>query len=143
MYKADRSKVGITATFVGAAKKLNDVCDALKLAPTTITSVCTQLKLTSAALAQIQHLLLEDTDILENKPAVRDAFETALTSCLVSSTWLEKIMQKITKGLLDVQKESWKTKFWSFWNENDIKELSGQLQKQHVAVGVVVGLLQM
>jgi hypothetical protein len=105
--------------------------------------LCSQLKLTGASLSQIQHLLLEDTDVLQDRPDIIEAFDTALTACLVSSTWLEKYMQGITKGVLSTSQGSWKLRFKTLWNEHEVRELSGQLHTQQSAIGVVVGLLQM
>jgi hypothetical protein len=61
---------------------------------------------------------------------------------MVLSTWLDRYMQKITKGLLDVSRATWKTKFKTLWNEHEVKELSGQLQTQQGAISMLVGLLQ-
>jgi hypothetical protein len=80
-----------------------------------------QLKLTSASLSQIQWLLLKDTDILREKPDLVETFDTTLTNCLVLSTWLEKIMQSITRGVLDVSRGTWKMKFKTLWNGNEVK----------------------
>ncbi|KAF2625116.1 hypothetical protein BU25DRAFT_122996 [Macroventuria anomochaeta] len=97
----------------------------------------------SASLSQIQHLLLEDTDVLQNRPDILEAFDMALTACLVLSTWLDEYMQTITKGVLDINKGSWKMKFQTLWSEHEVEELSHQLQVQQGAISVVVGLLQM
>jgi hypothetical protein len=80
---------------------------------------------------------------LREKPDLVETFETTLTNCLVLSTWLEKYMQSITKGVLDVSRGSWKMKFKTLWNENEVKELLEQLHMQQGAISVLVGLLQM
>ncbi|KAL1794077.1 hypothetical protein ACET3X_007498 [Alternaria dauci] len=133
----------ITTTCVAAAKELNQIHVAWKRAPTTVSSLCSQLKLTGASLSQIQSLLLHNTDILQAKPALVETFDTTLTSCLVLSACLEKYMLKITKGVLDDSKLSWKAKFKTLWNEDEVKELLEQLHQQHAAIGTLVGLLQM
>ncbi|KAF2028717.1 hypothetical protein EK21DRAFT_69078, partial [Setomelanomma holmii] len=134
----------ITGSCVGAAKTSWDIRTAWKLAPATASTLCSQVKLTAASLSQIQALLLlQDSDVLRDKPDPRDTFDTTLTSCLVLSTWLEKIMLKITKGILDVSKATWKAKFQTLWNEHEVKELSEQLTTQQGGISVLVGLLQM
>ncbi|KAH7080727.1 hypothetical protein FB567DRAFT_595068 [Paraphoma chrysanthemicola] len=132
----------ITGSCVGAAKQLWEIRAAWKFAPATVSTLCSQLKLTAVSLSQIQTLLLQDSDVLRGKPDLQDAFDTTLTSCLVLSTWLDKYMQNITKGLLEISKATWKTKFKTLWNEHEVKELSGQLQTQQVAISMLVGLLQ-
>ena len=84
---------------MSAAKTLNDIQVAWRLAPDTVLLLCQQLKSTGAALAQIQRQLLEDTDALADKSDVHPAVDTALTACLVSSIWLKRFMQKITQGV--------------------------------------------
>ncbi|CAN9433200.1 unnamed protein product [Alternaria alternata] len=116
----------ITTTCVVAAKELNEIRNAWKRAPVTI-----------------QSLLLSDTDILQEKPALIETLETTLTSCLVLSKWLEKYMLKITKGVLDTTKLNWKAKFKTLWNDDEVKELQRQLHQQHTAIGALIGLLQM
>jgi hypothetical protein len=82
-------------------------------------------------------------DILKNRPDVIDAFDTAVTACLVSSTCLEKFVWKITSGVLNGEKSTWANKFKMLWNEPKVIELSGHLQTQQIAISLVVGLLQM
>jgi hypothetical protein len=108
----------------------------------TVSTLCSQLKLTAASLSQIQSLLLGETDILHNKPDLVDTFDTTLTSCLVLSSWLEKFMLKIKKGALEGSKTTWKTKFMIIWDESDIKELLEQLHTQQTAISMLVNLLQ-
>lgn len=79
-------------------------------APATIPSLCSQLKFKSASLGQVQTLILGDADILHDKPALVGIFNTTLTSCLVLSQWVERYVNKITKGILDGKHESWKTR---------------------------------
>ncbi|CAN9469008.1 unnamed protein product [Alternaria alternata] len=133
----------ITTTCVVAAKELNDIRTAWKRAPVTVSSLCSQLKLTGASLSQIQSLLLSDTDVIQGKPALIETLDTTLTSCLVLSTWLEKYMLKITKGVLDTSRLNWKAKFKTLWNDDEVKELQRQLHQQHTAIGALIGLLQM
>jgi hypothetical protein len=52
-------------------------------------------------------------------------------------------MQSITRGVLDVSRGTWKMKFKTLWNENEVKELLEQLHMQQGAINVLVGLLQM
>jgi hypothetical protein len=75
-----------------------EIRNAWKRAPMTVDTLCSQLKLTAASLAQIQSLLLNDTDVLRGKPALVDTFDTTLTSCLVLSTSLDAYVLKIKKG---------------------------------------------
>ncbi|KAF1834815.1 hypothetical protein BDW02DRAFT_318295 [Decorospora gaudefroyi] len=133
----------ITTTCITAAKKLNDIRNAWKRAPVTVASLCSQLKLTGASLSQIQNLLLSDADVLQKKPTLIEAFDTTLTSCLVLSTWLEKYMQKITRGVFGGSKITWKMKFKTLWNEEEVGQLLEQLHKQQGAISVLLGLLQM
>ncbi|KAH6839855.1 hypothetical protein CC77DRAFT_502630 [Alternaria alternata] len=133
----------ITTTCIVAAKELNEIRNAWKRAPVTVSSLCSQLKLTGASLSQIQSLLLSDTDVLQEKPALIETLDTTLTSCLVLSTWLEKYMLKITKGVLDTSRLDWKAKFKTLWNDDEVKELQEQLHQQHAAISTLVGLLQM
>lgn len=133
----------ITGSCFGAAKTLWEIRTKWKLAPASVSTLSTQLKLTAASLSQIQWLLLKHEDVLSDRPDLRDTFDTTLTSCLVVSTWLEKYMQKITKGVLDGDTTKWKTRFRTLWNEHEAQELSKQLDTQQGALNVLVGLLQM
>ncbi|KAF2996452.1 hypothetical protein E8E13_004073 [Curvularia kusanoi] len=137
------SVLRITTTYVSAAKTLNDIQNAWRLAPDTVSLLCDQLKRTGASLAQIQQLLLGDADVLADKSDVHPAFDTALTSCLVSSIWLKRFMQKVTQGVHIIDGSSWKLEFKQLWNDDDIKEFSEQLQRQQTAMNVVAELLQM
>ena len=74
---------------------------------------------------------------------MRDTFVTTLDNCLVVSTWLDKYMQKIAKGLLDDGTTKRKARFLVLWNEDEVQELSKQLDRQQGALGVLVGLLNM
>jgi hypothetical protein len=85
---------------------------------------------------------LNDTDILRDKPDLMTTFDTTLTSCVVLSSWLEKIMLNIRKGALESTKATWKIKFKAVWNENDVKELMEQLHTQQTAISMLVNLLQ-
>ncbi|KAH5139533.1 hypothetical protein HBI56_226700 [Parastagonospora nodorum] len=133
----------ITGSCVGAAHTLWEIRNAWKRAPMTVDTLCSQLKLTAASLSQIQSLLLGDSDVLRNKPDLVDTFDTTLTSCLVLSTSLDKYMLKIKKGALQSSKMTWKAKFKTLWNENEVKELLGHLHTQQGGVSVLVNLLQM
>ena len=86
---------------------------------------------------------MDDTEILQEKPELVDTFDTTLTSCLVLSTWLEKYMSKIKKGVLDNSGLSWEAKFKTLWNGPEVKELLEQLHQQHAALSTLVGLLNM
>lgn len=66
----------------------------------TVDTLCSQLKLTTASLSQIQSLLLGDTDALRNKPDLVDTFDTTLTSGLVLSKSLDKYVLRIKKYTL-------------------------------------------
>lgn len=105
-------------------------------------SLCSQLKLTAASLSQIQSLLLKDQEILGRQPELQEAFDTALTACLVLTTLLDKYMLSIKKSLLHGTRRSWKVNFKTVWNESEIKELLEQLHGQQVAIGALVSLLQ-
>lgn len=128
---------------MSAAKTLSDIENAWKLAPDTVSLLCSQLRLTSASLAQIQRILLENPDCLTDKSDVQPAFDTALTACLVSSIWLKRFMQKITQGVQIIDGSSWKLEFKTLWNDDEIKDIADQLQKQQTALNVVSELLQM
>ena len=109
----------------------------------TVDTLCSQLKLTAASLSQIQSLVLGDTDVLRNKPALVDTFDTTLTSCLVLSTSLDQYILKIKKGALETSEMTWKAKFKTLWNETEVKELLGHLHTQQGGISVMVSLLQM
>lgn len=141
--KADTSKLRITGSCVGAAHTLWEICQAWKRAPTTVSTLCSQLKVTAASLSQIQSLLLGNTDVLREKPDLVDTFDTTLISCMVLSTMLEGFVQKIKKGTLEGTKATWKMKFKTIWNENEVKEISQQLNTQQDAISMLVSLLQM
>lgn len=141
--KADTLKLRITASCFGAAHTLWEIRQAWKRAPTTVSTLCSQLKVTAASLSQIQSLLLGNTDVLREKPDLVDTFDTTLISCMVLSTMLEGFVQKIKKGTLEGTKATWKMKFKTIWNENEVKEISQQLDTQQDAISMLVSLLQM
>ena len=133
----------MTSTCISAAKTLNDVRQAWKRAPVTVSSLCSQLRLTGASLSQIQSLVLGDVDILNDKPDVLETFDTTLTSCMVITTMLEGLMHKITKEILNGNKMTWMKRFKTVWNENTVKELLQQLHGQQKGITVLITLLQM
>lgn len=128
---------------MSAAKTLNDIQVAWRLAPDSVLLLCQQLKSTAAALAQIQRQLLDDTDALADKSDVHPAVDTALTACLVSSIWLKRFMQKITQGVHIIDGSQWKLDFKTHWNEDEIKDISEQLHKQETSLYVVNELLNL
>jgi hypothetical protein len=109
----------------------------------TVSTLCSQLKLTAASPSQIQSLLLGNADVLREKPDLVQTFDTTLTSCGVLAKLLERLVQKIKKGALKGTKATWKTDFRTIWNENKTKELQQQLGTQQNAINVLVNLLQM
>lgn len=109
----------------------------------TVSTLCSQLKLTAASLSRIQSLLLGDTDVLRDKPDLVETFDTTLTSSLVLSQLLEDLVRKIKKSALEGTEATWKARFKTIWNENEIKELQQQLGTQQDAINVLVNLLQM
>ncbi|KAF2819578.1 hypothetical protein CC86DRAFT_335248 [Ophiobolus disseminans] len=137
------SVLRITGSCFGAAKTLWEIRTKWKLAPVTVSTLSTQLKLTAASLSQIRWLLLKHEDVLGDRPDLRNTFDTTLTNCLVVTTWLDKVMQKITKGVLDGNTTEWKTRFRTLWKEHEAQDLSKQLDTQQGALIVLVGLLQM
>ncbi|KAF1941745.1 hypothetical protein EJ02DRAFT_422766 [Clathrospora elynae] len=132
----------ITTCCVAAAKTLRDICAALKRAPITISSLCSQLKLTSASFSQIQYLLLNDTGLLTDKLEVRETFDTTVTACMVLVTWLDGYMRDIGKGVLDGSDISWKTKLKTMGKDCELKEMLDQLHKQHGAISGLLNSLQ-
>ena len=54
-----------------------------------------------------------------------------------------KYMQEITKGVLEGQNSSWRTKFRTIGNTYMVVELLERLQKQQIVISVVIGLLHM
>ena len=102
-----------------------------------------QLKLNSASLAQLQRLLLENADSFVDRTDIHAAFDTALISCLASSTWLKKFMRKLLQDVPDIDGSIWKLEFKTLWSEDEIKEIIEQLQEQCRALRVVMEMLQM
>jgi hypothetical protein len=102
-----------------------------------------KLKLTAASLSQIQSITLGDDDVLHSIPDVVATFDTTLTSCSVLSTSLDTYMFKIKKGALECSRMTWKEKFKTLWDEDEIKELIQQLDTQQSGTSVLVNLLQM
>lgn len=87
--------------------------------------------------------MLGDTDVLRDKPDLVETFDTTLTSSLVLSQLLEDLVRKIKKSALEGTEATWKARFKTIWNENEIKELQQQLGTQQDAINVLVNLLQM
>jgi hypothetical protein len=132
----------ITGSFIGAAHTLWEIRNAWELAPVTVSTLCSHLKLTAASLSQIQALLLNETDVLLNEPDLVETFDTTMTSCVVLSTRLVTYVQNIRKGTMEGTKATWKMKFKTIWNETEVKELLRQLTTQQDAVNLLVNLLQ-
>lgn len=113
------------------------------LAPATVALLCSQLKLNAASLAQLQRLVLENTDALTDKSDIHPAFDTTYTSCLALSTWLKKFMRKLLQDVPDIDGSIWKLEFKTLWSDDEIKEIIDQLQEQRRALDLVMVMLQM
>ncbi|KAI8939206.1 hypothetical protein NX059_005036 [Plenodomus lindquistii] len=137
------SVLSVTTTFVTSAVYLNEIRNAWKLAPVTVGTLCSQIKVSAASLSQIQSLLLSEKDALSDKPELVASFDTTLTSCLVLSSLLEKYVSKIKGPVLGGSASTWKAKFRTLWNETEIKELLRQLDTQQTGITMLISLLGM
>lgn len=102
-----------------------------------------QLRLTAASLSQLQSLLLNDKNVIQARPNAVQALDTTLTHCLSLAMWLERLMDKITRGVLNTQEGTWMMKFKSLWNEQEIKEMLSKLHFQESGISLLLNILQM
>ncbi|KAF2105454.1 hypothetical protein BDV96DRAFT_655600 [Lophiotrema nucula] len=140
------SVVKISAGCITAGKFFVEIRAAWKRAPITLDSLGTELKTIAASLSQVQSILLRDygstDDIFNDKPEVRDVFDETLTACMVIVSCLEGIVNKIKRGILGAERNTWKSQFRTVWNENEIRELRTQIHNQQTAITLLLSLLQ-
>jgi hypothetical protein len=140
------SQLNITATCLTTAKDLHALRKKYNDAPMTVLSMCSETTLVTAALSQIQNLVLrkEDmTSLLRARSDLAAALDTALIGCAVLFSCLDEEIQRINRTALSAGQFSWRGKLRVIWNHDRLKELLDGLRGQLTAINAVVNLLSL
>jgi len=133
----------IAALCLKASVGLDTLCSKYQNAGVTITALSSECTLISAALTQLQTLLLQNSQV-QNRPDLVITFDTALTGCMVVFTCLEEEIRKLSLPTSNNQvRIPWRSKVKLVWNEATMKEYLSQIKGQQAALSVLIQLLQM
>jgi hypothetical protein len=138
-------KLKITATCVTASQSLNELRSKFNDAPMMIVTICSETTLISASLSQIQSLVLQKhdlTNILNARPDLAAALDTALIGCAVLFSCLHEETQRMTKGSTLPSQYTWRARARVMWNHDRLKELLDGLRGQQTAINTIINLLQ-
>lgn len=140
------SILAITTTCLKSAHLLNGLRDKYKHAQMTISALCAEATAISAALSQIQSLILGNPDAvitqLRPRSEVIATFDSALTGCSVVLAVLDdEIAALITEGRSGDM--SWDQRVKLVWKDAVMQDLLQQLRGQSAAIGLLIQVLQM
>ena len=138
-------KLKITATCVSASRSLSELRSKYNDAPMTIVAICSETTLISASLSQVQTLVLRRhdlTNVLNARPDLAAALDTALIGCAVLLSCLYEETQRITKGSTQPSQYTWRGRARVMWNHDRLKELLDGLRGQQTAISTIINLLQ-
>ena len=111
----------------------------------TIVAICSETTLISASLSQIQTLVLRRhdlTNILNDRPDLAAALDTALIGCAVLLSCLYEETQRITKDSTQPSQYTWRGRTRVMWNHDRLNELLDGLRGQQTAISTIINLLQ-
>ncbi|EKG20895.1 hypothetical protein MPH_01759 [Macrophomina phaseolina MS6] len=139
--------LNISSSVLTNAQTLSNLRDRYQNATSTITAICAESSSISAALSQIQGLLLRDVSHLDshfaNRPELRETFDTALTGCEVIYACLEEEIQRLSANARDADAMTWRVKCRFIWREDTMRDLLSQLRGQQMALNLLIQMLQL
>ncbi|KAH7050132.1 hypothetical protein B0J12DRAFT_600185 [Macrophomina phaseolina] len=139
--------LNISSSVFTNAQTLSNLRDRYQNATSTITAICAESSSISAALSQIQGLLLRDVSHLDshfaNRPELRETFDTALTGCEVIYACLEEEIQRLSANARDADAMTWRVKCRFIWREDTMRDLLSQLRGQQMALNLLIQMLQL
>ncbi|KAF2802570.1 uncharacterized protein BDZ99DRAFT_200839 [Mytilinidion resinicola] len=133
--------INVLSETIRCAKGLYDLRDKYRDAYVTITSIYSESMVISAALSQVQNLLLHDA--LGQKPDLEAAFDTALTGCMVVYSCLDEEVQRLAGSGPPGGDLGWRERSRIVWEEDRMKELLLQIRGQQTAMTLLIQGLQM
>jgi hypothetical protein len=111
----------------------------------TIVSICSESTVISASLSQIQYLVLGKcnlVDVLEARPELAAALDTALIGCSALFSCLDKETQRMNATAALAGHSTWKGKARAVWSKDRLGELLDSLRGHQIAINTITGLLQ-
>jgi hypothetical protein len=133
----------LRGTCLKTAISLEGLRSKYQTASLTIAALCSESTLISAALTQMQTLLLQNGRV-QSRLDLLQTFDTSLTACMVIFSCLEQEIQKLSPGASPPQaKFSWRTKVRYLWNEDTMKEYLSLIRGQQSSLSFLIQLLQM
>ena len=129
----------LTFTCAKVIKGFQTVWATYRNAPATVISMITECATISAALSQIQILVLKDPVALSSRATPMNALDTnfddALTGCMITLSLIEDEVERVGKA-------GFKAKAKFVWNEDTLAALLDQIRRQHHALSLLVVVLQ-
>src|SRR4051812_33612442 len=126
--------MGVAGGCLSVCRTFNALKDKFADSAITLSAICTQSSLIASALAQLQKILLRDPDgmtrQLDKRPELSLALDTALTSCVVVLSCIEREIKKIGVGADDF---SLSARAKMLFYEPVMKDLLEQLRGQCTA----------
>ena len=136
--------MGVAGGCLAICRSLNALKDKFADSAITLSAICTQSSLIAAALAQLQNVLLRDPDgmtrQLEKRPELNMALDTALTSCVVVLSCIDREIKKIGANEDDL---SLSARAKMLFHEPVMKDLLDQLRGQCTAFTFLLQCLQL
>lgn len=144
---ATASVAGIIAFCLKTAKGLESLRESYKHASGTIAALCSEASVISASLAQVQGILLRNSQVSRDeyriRPELQDAFDIALTGCAVTFSCLDHEVQSLVREADEDNGFGWKTKAKCVWKEEAMGDLLLQIRGQQTAISLLMQGLQM
>lgn len=113
--------------------------------PVVIAMLCSESTIISIALSQLQTLILRREDLSQvwaSKTEVLDAFETALTACMIVFSCLEAETRQLqAQSPSSTGSRVW-TKLKFMWNQDRLKELLSGLRGQQISINFLLQVLE-
>ena len=138
---------GIISSCLTTATTLNRLRSSYLNASLTIGSICSEMTVISASLAQIQNYILTNTSAVSEQFQthldLKLTFDIALTGCMVTFSCLEEEANSLVEKATEGREFNWADKVKVVWKEDNMKELLQQLRGQQTAISVLLQSLQM
>jgi len=135
----------ITSTCVATGKIIYDIVCKYQDAPRNMVAISSEATIISAALSQVQALILSNSDpehLLRTRPEIAATLDTALTGCMVLFSVLDQDLRELSRKIAS-DELSWKGKAKMVWKQDKFQDLLDGLRGLHSAIGTLIQLLQM
>jgi hypothetical protein len=109
-------------------------------------TICSETTVIAACLSHLQTIVCRKQDfvqVLDSRPELAHALDTALTGCMVLFSCVDEEIRKITADSSQASALSWKGKVKAVWNHERLRDLLDSLRGQQVAINLLIQLVQL